>query len=168
MASFSPGGRHYWGTAKLSQILRNTNREGYLQAKKAFSHLSREGRSSLQEIFCPSAGIVLTRVCWYRNVFVGDASPVISPETTSCGVRAGQGNVFLSALHGKVMEQNRRKASAKIPQSTLREKVTGEGKTERESVTRDSLPPPVQSVLGLSSRFPALISLCCPGTRTAQ
>jgi len=64
------------------------------------------------------------------------------------------------------MERNSSKASAKIPQSTLREKVTGEGKTE--SVTRDSLPPPVQSVLGHSSRFPALISPCCPGTRTAQ
>lgn len=49
------------------------------------------------------------------------------------------------------MEWNRRKASAKIPQSTLREKVTGEGKTERESVTRDSLPPPALSAFLLQS-----------------
>lgn len=82
----------------------------------------------------------------------------MSPETTFCGAGVVQGKVFPSALHCKIMEQSRHKASAKIPQSTLRE-VTGEGKTERESVTRDSLPPPVQSVLGNGRHFPALISL---------
>lgn len=76
---------------------------------------------------------------------VGEASPVISPETTSCGAGVGQGSVLPSALPSKIMECNRHKASAEIPQSTLREKVTGEGKTQRESVTRDSLPPPVLS-----------------------
>lgn len=51
----------------------------------------------------------------------------------------------LSSLPSKIMGGNRRKDLDKIPQSTLREKVTGEGKTQRESVTRDSLPPPVLS-----------------------
>lgn len=50
----------------------------------------------MQKIFCPSAGIVLTRVCWYRNAFVGEASLVMSPETTFCGAGVAMSSLLIS------------------------------------------------------------------------
>lgn len=69
----------------------------------------------------------------------------MSPETTFCGTGVVQGNVFPSDLHCKIMERRRHKASAKIPQSTLREKVTGEGK-DGEGECNQRLPAPSCSI----------------------
>lgn len=121
----------------------------------------------MQEMLCPSAGIVLTRVCWYRNTFVGEASLVISPETTfeEQGVFRATSSLLLSTA--KSWSEADTRLQLKSHSAPWERRLLVRERQRGESVTRDSLPPPVQSVLGNGRRFPALISLCCPGTGTA-